>query len=452
VRGPMRRRGSTVSPKDAVAAFDSASAFLAALARALEHRDFPYLGQSRLKVPLVYASKALPPPLRRRAYAMASGREGVPPELLGGIDMEQVAAWVTAKYADRAAPAVLLGSSNGALTHLAAACGIPWLPQTMLVPVRRPGVDPADYQSAAEFGIRHAHRLLDPNPGVQLHHMHDANQDALSASQMAYFRVKWQRLPAAYRRFLERCLRSEAPVLVARDTSTWPVTRYGDRHVFQVGARGGMTADQYLEEPDLPRPNETAPEAEWGFADPLLDAVSAWAEAARHPLVEITYDHPQHPASAVADTMRTWLRERGGPAQRLLVSSFIVHDPWRTIATGSVPFWTYFPVAEAADDLAAHLDTSTYDHIDIMLFSHGVSSRGLADARAWRRLADRARHHGRLLGTDPSSFPVDFPVFVRYTRALRSLLDASTPWQPMALEDALTGLESASRLRVHGLA
>jgi hypothetical protein len=446
--GPMRRRGSTVSPKDAVAAFDSASAFLASLARALEHQDFPYLGQSRLKVPLVHASRALPSPLRRRAYAIASGREGVPPEQLGGIDMEQVAAWVTAKYPDRAAPAVLLGSSNGALTHLAAACGIPWLPQTMLVPVRRPGADPADYRGAADFGLRHAYRLLDDNPGVQLHHMHDASQDELSASQMAYFRVKWHRLPEAYRRFLEGSLRPGAPVLVARDTSTWPVTRYSDRHVFQVGARGGMAAEQYLEEPGVPAPDGTAPEAEWGFAEPLLGSLRAWAESTQHPVVEIAYGHPQHPASAVADTMRTWLRERGDPAQRLLVSSFIVHDPWRTITTGSVPFWTYFPVTGAADDLAAYLDASTYDDIDIMLFSHGVSSRGLADAQVWQRLADRAHHHGRLLGTNPSTFPADFPVFVQSTKALRSLPDTSTPWQPMALDKALTGLQAGSRLTV----
>src|SRR3954447_16142327 len=98
-----------VSPEQSVAAFDSASAFLSSLARALHHQDFPYLGQSRLKVPLVYASKALPGPLRRKAYVVASGREGVPPERLAGIDMEHVATWVAAKYPARRFPAVLLG-------------------------------------------------------------------------------------------------------------------------------------------------------------------------------------------------------------------------------------------------------------------------------------------------------------------------------------------------------
>ena len=437
-----------VPPEDAVASFDSASAFLEALARALRGRDFPHLGQSRLKVPLVQASRALPLPLRRRAYAIASGREGVEPDRLGGIDLERVASWVAAKYPPRPAPAVLLGASNGALTHLPAACGIPWLPQTLLIPVRRPGVDPEDYRGAAEFGVRHGPALLDPNPGVELHHMHDANQDALSASQMAYFRVKWRRLPAAYRQFLDQQLRPGAPVVVVRDTSSWPVTRYGERHVFQAGAQGGMTADEYLGAPGVPVPDDTAAEAEWGFADGLLESAREWAAQAGRPVVEVRYGHPQHPASAVAGATRAWLHGRGEPAGRLLVSSFVVHDPWRTITSGSVPFWTFFPVRDAADDLAAHLDSASYDDIDIMLFSHGVESRGLADARTWQRLADRARHRGRLLGVDANAFPADFGVFVRYARALRSLPDAAPAWLPMTVDDALAALATDPRITV----
>jgi hypothetical protein len=105
-------------------------------------------------------------------------------------------------------------------------------------------------------------------------------------------------------------------------------------------------------------------------------------------------------------------------------------------------------VRRAAADLDAYLDTARYDDIDIMLFSHGVSSRGLADARTWQELADRARRRGRLLGTDPASFPADFPVFVRYSKALRSLPRAHAGWRAMTVEEALAGLAAGSRLRV----
>ena len=439
---------SPVRPRDAVASFDSASAFLTSLARALEHRDFPRLGQSRLKVPPVYASQFLPERLRRRAYAIASGREGVRPGRLGGIDLERVAAWVVGTYRPGPVPAVFLGSSNGALTHLAAACGVPWLPQTLLIPVRRPRADPLDYRAAVEFGVRHGPALLAPNPRVELHHMHDANQDALSASQMAYFRVKWRRLSRAYERFLRERLLPGAPVVVIRDGSTWPVTRMGERHVFQLGAQGGMTPEEYLATPGAPPPDGLAAEAEWGFGEGLLGSVRGWAAEHGHPVIELRYAHPQDPSAAVAETFRRWLRARGEAADRLLVSSFVVHDPWRTITTGSVPFWTFFPVRPAAADLAGYLDCSSYDEIDIMLFSHGADSRGLADARTWQRLADRAGRRGRLLGVDPDAFPADFTTFARYAKALESLPDANGPWSPMPVADAVTGLTGDRRLTV----
>lgn len=439
-----------VRPQDAVASFDSATAFLASLARALDGRAFPHLGQSRLKVPLVYASAALPTPLRRRAYAIASGREGVPVERLHAVNLENVATWAAAQYPPRRYPAVLIGSSNGALTHLAATTGIPWLPQTLLVPVRRPGTDPEDTNAALEFGIRHAPVLLSSNPDVQLHHMHDANQDALSSSQMAYFRIKWRSLPAAYDRFLQHRLEPDAPIIVVRDQSTWPVSRLGERHVFQLGAQGGMTPSQYLDQPNAPAADETAAEAEWGFSDDLLQPVRDWARRHGHPVLELRYNHPQDPAAAVADITRGWLRQRGEPAQRLLVSSFIVHDPWRTITSASVPFWTFFPVQSAADALAAYLDHAAYDDIDILLFSHGVRSRGLADAKTWERLARRAQRGGRLLGVNPRTFPADFTVLARYASALQSLPDATQPWCSMPIREALIGLAAARGIALSG--
>ncbi len=437
-------------PQKAVASFDSASAFFLALARALDGRDFPYLGQSRWKALPVRASALLPRGLRWRAYALASGREGVAVDRLGDIDLDEVAGWVTWTYPDRRYPAALVGSSNGALTHLAAACGVAWLPQTLLVPVRRRGADPADMRAALEFGARHGPALLAHNPRVELHHMQDANQDALSGSQMAYFRVKWTSLPPAYQRFLDERLEPGAPVVVVRDMSTWPVTRVGDRQVFQVGAQGGMTAEEYLVAPNVPAPDGTAAEAEWGFAEPLLDGLREAARRTGHPVVELRYGHPQDPAAAVADVLRSWTRRRGGAAQRLLVSSFVVHDPWRTIATGSVPFWTFFPVQSAARNLSDYLASTSYDDVDVLLFSHGVESRGLADARTWQDIAGRARHRGRLLGVDPRAFPADFAVFARYTSALRSLPDGGLPWSPLVVEDALSGLRRAEEVSVVG--
>lgn len=446
----MGARSRPVRPEKAFAGFDSAGALLLALAWALDGEPFPHLGQSPLKAVPVRASALLPRALRCWAYAVASGSEGNATSRLADIDLGAVADWVTGRYPERRYPAVMVGSSNGALTHLAAACGIPWLPQTMLVPVRRRGADPDDMQAAMDFGARHGPSLLAHNPGVVLHQMQDGNQDALSGSQMAYFRVKWTTLPPAYERFLEQRLQPGAPVLVLRDTSTWPVTQVADRHVFQAGAQGGMTSGQYLELPGAPTPDGTAAEAEWGFAEPLLGALHEWSRRSGHPVVEVCYAHPQHPAGPVADVVRAWTRGRGGAGQRLLVSSFVVHDPWRTITTGSVPFWTFFPVQDAAQDLSDYLRRSPYDEVDVMLFSHGAVSRGLADATTWQRIAEQARRRGRLLGVDAKAFPADFAVFARYDSALRSLPEADLPRPPLDLPDALAGLSASHRISVVG--
>ena len=53
-----------MAPEQAVASFDSASAFLMALARALNGQDFRYLGQARWKALPVRASVLLPRSLR----------------------------------------------------------------------------------------------------------------------------------------------------------------------------------------------------------------------------------------------------------------------------------------------------------------------------------------------------------------------------------------------------
>jgi hypothetical protein len=440
----------TLRPRRSVASFDSATALLLALSAALRQRPFAYLGQSRLEVPLVYASMALPLGVRRRAYAFATGSEGVPPKRLAEVDLESVASWAAQQYPQRRYPAVVIGSSNGALTHLYAACGIPWLPQTWLVPVRRRWSDPDDVRSAREFGALHAQRLLRANPAVALHEMLDPNQDALSASQMAYFRIKWQALPSAYRRFLDERLARGAPIVVANDESSWPVTRVAERHVFQFGAQGGMAPADYLAMPDAPTTDETAAEAEWGFAPELLGDIQAYADERAHPVVEMRYHHPQDMAPAVADTVSAWMREHHIEPRRLLVSSFIVLDPWQAIDTGSVPYWTYFPTRDAADALSNYLDGHSFDEVDVMLFSHGSRSRGLADAGRWERLAQRARRRGRLLAVDRSAFPADFLTFVRYARSLRRLPRAPRPRSPLSVEGALTMLGRSTKVEVLG--
>jgi hypothetical protein len=225
------------------------------------------------------------------------------------------------------------------------------------------------------FGERVAPPLLARNPDILLHHMHDQAQDELMVARMTYFRVKWREIPVGYARFIDAWLAPGAPVVLVEDRSTWPVVSVGERHVFQVGAQGGLDPQAYLDRPGTPRPDAEGPEAEWGAETGLRSSLSRWCAANGHPLIRLSYQGPQAPAHAVASALRRWYVARGEAADRLIVPSFVLADPWTAIATATVPFWGFFSVQPAVRALASHLEAADpYRAVDVLLFQHGVES------------------------------------------------------------------------------
>ncbi|HZB30335.1 MAG TPA: hypothetical protein VE465_09235 [Streptosporangiaceae bacterium] len=65
----------------------------------------------------------------------------------------------------------------GALIHLAAALEARGWPQTVLTPVRRRGGHPDEPHEALRVHWPAGEALVEANPDLVLHQMHDANQD-----------------------------------------------------------------------------------------------------------------------------------------------------------------------------------------------------------------------------------------------------------------------------------
>ena len=426
-----------------VANFDSATAMAQALARYLAGRDFPMLGvlpkwMAPLMKLVAVAVNALPQRPQEWVYRFSGAMEALPLRRLREASTERIAQWLVDFYPQRKYPAVMIGSSDGALVHLAALCGIPWLPQTCLVPVRRTGIDPDDAQAEFEWAREPAKIFLETNPDVQLHHLCDPSQDRLMIQHMSYFRFKRLRLGRAYERFLERSLEPGGTLIIVDCRLRWPVTRVGERHVFQFGAVGGPTLDEYFHGGERvrahlarqgsarsrwtpPAPNGEAPEAEWGF-EPAL-AAEVRRLAARHGwrVRTISYGAPEDLSPRVADIYADRNQRRGIGERRLLAESFIVMEPYWVMRTGAIPFWLVFNMQPSARALERYLRAQpAFDQVGIMLFSHGVDSVGLAPIERWRAL-------GELIGVDARAYPRDFGAFVRYHYALRRRFRARYP-------------------------
>ncbi len=311
-----------------IADFDSATAMLRALSNHLKGTDFPLLGampryrEGPMRI-LAAVVNDLPLVWREQVYIWSGRLEAVSARKVGRINMEQVARWIVSTYPRRKYSAVAIGSSNGAATHLWAAVGIPWLPQTLLIPVARSGCHPDDPAADARWAQEPAAALLAANPDIQLHHMHDPVQDRLMIQRMTYFRVKRLRLGKAYEEFLLECLEPGGTILLVECGVKWPTTRYSERHFFQFGALGGATQDEYFDggprvekylarynsprrrwEP--PHPDGQSPEAEWGFEGRLREDVDTFAARHDFRVKRLCFESPEDLSRVAADFYQWW--------------------------------------------------------------------------------------------------------------------------------------------------
>jgi hypothetical protein len=439
LKAPGYFSGPHIPPRY-IANFDSASAMLRATAFFLRGQEFTGVGfMPRSIRPLGKVINKFPISVKEAMYIWSGYSEAIPGSDTDKVDIEDITKWVLSEYPDRQYPAVMIGSSNGAAVHLNAAMGMPWLPQTFLIPVRQPDVHPDDTLAGMEAGREPAELLLEANPDIQLHHMHDANQDRLMLGKMGYFRIKKQTLGANYEQFLRDHLAPGGTIFINECQRTWPTTRMGDRYVFQHGALGGATeeefhhgserVEEYLERYgshkrrwDTPTKNEVSPEAEWGFEPALRDDIERIAKERGYKVRRIVYDEPEHLSPLVADLYRWWYRQRNIKANRLLAESFIVLEPYWALRTGSVPFWMKFNMEPSLNCLKEYLEnTEQYDEVRVMLFSHGVEAIGLPTIEQWREPFKYAKKEGSFLGVDEDVFPRDFAAFVRYQTDLMNI-------------------------------
>ncbi len=292
---------------------------------------------------------------------------------------------------------------------------------------------------ALEKGREPGRVFVEAHPDVQLHHMHDAAQDRQMVRVLTYFRYKRRTLGPGYERFLRERLAPGGTILLSECRASWSTTTVGSRHVYQHGALGGATEEEfhsggprvaeYLERHgspvrrwDEPPRDGRSPEAEWGFAPALADDVERFAAEHGYRVRRLVFDLPDSLSPLVADLYRWWYDRRAVPLRRVFVSSFAITEPWWSMRTGSVPFCMFFNEENSLRRLTDYLDSrEPVDDLVLSLFQNGVETIGQPPGEKWQRVLDRAARQGVYSGTHLDKFPYDFGQFASYEEALRDL-------------------------------
>ncbi|MQS06774.1 hypothetical protein [Streptomyces alkaliphilus] len=405
----------------------------------------------------------LPRPVRRRIFAGMGYQQAIPLDRVRDVRIEDLDEWVVQQYGPGPYPAVVIGSTSGAVVHLAAALGAPFLPQTQLVSVRDTATHPDDPRAALDAIAPLARRVAANNPGIAVYHMHDPGQDRAMLEKMAYLRLKRLELGETYERFIEERLAPGAPVIQVECTRDWRTREVGDRTYFQFGCLGGIPEEEYHDTGERitdflhtaksdrdgwepPEPDARRPEAEWGFHPSMAEDIRRVAERSDHPVRRLVFEDPQVPSAFVADFYRSWYRERGLAGNRLLVESYVQWDPLWALKVGAVPFWLRFNMRPSLDALTDYLEESEsagdpWDEIHLNVFSQGLKSPGVVPPKEWRRTIERyARRKAEIIGVDEEVYPVDPGSTMRFQPAFEGIEERQPlppPLPPEAIDTFL---------------
>lgn len=425
--------------------------FVAATARALRGEDCHDLGGA----PVLARTGMLPAPLNRLVVGRAAARATVPARQVRHLDPDHVAEWIVAHYHRRDYPAVVLGSPHGGAVHLATALGAPWLPAAFEVVVEWPDASADNCAGALSHGITAAQPLLDRYQAVTVRQIHDPVSRPARTSAGITVQVRWQHAPDAYLEFLTTQLAPHAPVLVVRDTTTWPVVNVNDRYSFQLGGpeSGLSPSGFYREQPALWRvaerrgrapngPTHVTAYSERGVEPGLVESLQTVTSRS---LRRIIYNRPEVFSGGVADLYRVWLRQASKSGNRLVIESGRLLDPWQVVRAGLVPYWCPNPLRESASAVEWWLaGAQPFSSIDVMIDPPGCGSAELAPLEQWRSVAAFATRRGMLDPAGMRSYPTGWLPPKHATGVLRQApYDLPTP-QPLDTATALVHLGAAS--------
>lgn len=445
--------------------FDSSAALLKSLALFHQDLDFEKGGLSP-DIPfwISYLINRTPRVLRQYLYSWSGWIDAIQKNDLDQIDPQNIGEWVTSLYPPKSYNGAMFGASNGAAIHLAAALGIPWLPQTYLVAIRRM-MNPDQIHKDIQWGEKTIRPFLQKHPCIHASQMHDPVQDRLMVSKMGYFRLKLIDLPNAFTRFLSEHLSPNKPLITIECNYLWPSLDIGKRHTFQLGGFGAIDPYEYLRGSNRTRqflkkinssvphwetfkPSREIPEAEWGYFYQCHEQLLAITKRKQAPFYRLIFNDPEGLSDFTCDIYRWWYQKRNQfKSNRMLIENFALVAPYRIVQSGTLPFWLAFNTQNSCERLEAYLKKHRdLSYLYLLLMSNGVTEGiGLATIDQWQKVLKLASKEGRLIGVDEREYPLDFATFLRYQKELIKCLANGFPKpSPLTIEEVKEFIEQSS--------
>lgn len=427
--------------KQFIPEFDSSSSMLFSLGNHLFGRSEAVGIPPKLPNLLGDIINLTPKALRRSAYKVSGVQEALSQKQLSAIEEEDITEWVADAYPPQKYPAVMIGSSSGGLIHLCSMAGIPWVPQTVLLAIRRT-MDPDELMEDMEWGREPVSKLKKKLPGFRFYQMHDPVQDRVMITNMGYFRVKRIRLGASMKDYLSNTLVPGGTILVSDCRYKWPSHKVDDLHYFQTGGLGDVSGGEYAggssriksfleqegskyEKWHVPRPLTDVPEGEWGFDGELEGDIRDFAGDNGFKVKRLIYDHPASLSPLAADMTRRWYADNGIESNRYLIECFALLEPYMAARTGSIPYWMPFNTRSSLDNLEGYLkEQKKADEMYVMIMSNAVKGIGFVPVPAWKKVMNRYSRENALIGIDEKQYPYDLGSFIKYYKDLHKTIDA----------------------------
>ncbi|MEW5945729.1 MAG: hypothetical protein AB1742_05985 [bacterium] len=421
-------------PKAEIEQFDSAAVIYRSVAQALRGRHydpasvFPTGANAFAVLSSVMTRRG-----KVRLIEAAERFAGTRKKLARRVRAEEVAQRFAAGHRKRRYKTIVTGAPSGGVAHACALLGAPFLPAHFLYSFHDP-TDPDDVTAYRKHGEELAGAILKNNPGVMIVNHYDPVHDRFLIKYVNHVRLKFTRLPDAYRKFIENRLMHDGRLIIANCTFPWRQYRIGENLYFQAGGLGDFSDTDFIEgnetlseykrkqgakHPEggwkLDAPLEIQPESEWGTPAGFADSAKEFADDRGIEYLELKFDHPGKYSELAYRLYALSCAKAGVRLNRVLLDCFTFLAPHAGLSLGVLPLWLPFNCSDSLRFAKRFLEAQgkTYDSIFLALVPTFCAPPDTPHAREWKK---ELQPFGAvtLIGTSAKAYPEDIRSFFRF--------------------------------------